>query len=188
MTNNKLESFFCRKENRMMDKHEAMKKKIKELKKMMRDEYSSPLKDKLGDMQVTVAADDAEGLEEGLEKAESMAEKIKKGMLGDMMEPSYEESEQPEEEEMKEPSSEEKEPEDDEEDSESDEYEDGGSKPEMDGEVDFDEDDMNPREYDGEFADGGEKEEDDKSREEKLKELVDLGILSERKMKQKLGS
>lgn len=190
-----------------MDKKKAMLKKLKELKKMARDEYSSPLKDK---MKVTVMADDAEGLEEGLEQAESMAEKIKKGMLGDMMGEEEEREEEDREEESEEDSEEESKK--DEEEKDSDEYEEG--------EMDYDEEqdevsgeqDTDPDEYmeggiekemekalaeddDPEFAgiSGHDQIEDlmkrkdgEKDREARLQELVDLGLLTKEEMKKKL--
>jgi len=51
-------------------KLEAKKKMLKELKKMMRDDYYEPMK---GEMKkITVMSDSEEGLKEGLSKAEEI--------------------------------------------------------------------------------------------------------------------
>lgn len=75
-------------------KNEAKRESLKALKKMMMEDMGAPVGEKLKGMQkVTVAAPDAEGLEEGL----SMAEKILKKRLGDSEEMSEENEEMPEE-------------------------------------------------------------------------------------------
>lgn len=58
-------------------KHEL----LKNLSDMMSEEMSGPLKDKLkGKQKVTVMADDAEGLEEGLSKAQMILKKYEEMM------------------------------------------------------------------------------------------------------------
>jgi hypothetical protein len=71
-------------------KLEAKKKMLKELKKMMRDDYYEPMK---GDIKkVTVMSDSEEGLKEGLSKAEEIM-KMKGLEKDEEREEEYEEDE-----------------------------------------------------------------------------------------------